>query len=141
LYNQIELRNRICEIVKTRYPDIDLYDKPLKQKFKTPAFFVYFRRVSSKDLQYLRTSTLNISIYYYGNDLNDLEDDYLIKETELNSLFKHFFQIKKSKILIENKIFVRDEDFLLLNFYIDIRELSDYKDEGMLIGEVKTKFK
>ncbi len=145
MYTQIEIRDGICLIVKAKYPNIDLYDKPIKQEFETPAFFVYVRKTNSQDYLYLDTMTLNISIYYYGEELNDLEDDYIAKEDELNKLFRCYFQIKNSKFFIKDKKFIRSEDYLLFNFYTDIRILDysedDYANSLPKINKVKTKFK
>lgn len=142
MYTQIEIRDNICLILKKQYPEINLYDKQNMQEFEAPAFFVYVRKVSSKDYLFLNTSTLSISIYYFAEDLNDLEDDYIIKEDELNKLFRCYFQINNSKFLIKDKKFVRDEDFLLFNFYVDINVLDysedDYKNSLPKMKKIKT---
>ncbi|MGE7828967.1 phage tail terminator family protein [Paenibacillus sp. NPDC093718] len=126
--------------LNTKFPEINVTSRDIKEGFERPSFFVEIDNNSSSSGLFVIEKSKTIRIYYFPSDMYENELELLQMQDDLAEVFNLTVKIEDRTITLDETVSVVTDGVLQFEFdlnYLDSNKSTVIGGSGELMKEIE----
>ncbi len=131
-----ELKTTINEVIKAKFPTIEINSNDISEGFARPSFFTDFDFTYRRDYLGSFIREVTVTIYYFPTNRNKYKDEVLEKQDAIEDAIRKGFEVKGRHLHIMNNIESEVIDKILqVSFELEYYDTPDEATEVLPLME------
>lgn len=131
-----QIKKAVNDIIKVKFPTIEIQAEDIKEGFKRPSFFVQFDNLDKDTGLYASDRSMTIRVYYFPSDRYVYSLEILDIQDSLDSIFNLNFAVEDRVITIKEARGQVVDKVLEFEFDINFVDSDDTEIGGNLMQEM-----